>query len=87
MLVFNFSSPSCSHFLLCCSSSENLSEYKTVWPCVVSCNFCIHLRSLNVHHFGMVAATELNNYGVGVTFNSMISLLDFTEIYQLVKIG
>jgi hypothetical protein len=38
------------------SSSEDLSEYKLSWPYGDWCKFCVHLRSLNVRHFG---ATEL----------------------------
>jgi hypothetical protein len=40
-----------------CSSSEDLTEYKISWPYVDWCKFYIHLKGLNVHHFGMVAAT------------------------------
>jgi hypothetical protein len=40
-------------------SSENLSEYRILCSIVDWCKFCIHLRSLNVHHIGMVAATAL----------------------------
>jgi hypothetical protein len=32
------------------------SEYKTSWPYIDWCKFCIHLRSLNISNFGMVAA-------------------------------
>jgi hypothetical protein len=42
-----------------CSLSEDLSEYKIPWSSVDWCKFFIHLRSLNVHHFGMVAAMAL----------------------------
>jgi len=42
-----------------CSSSEDLSEYKISWSYVDWCKFYIHLKSLNVRHFGMVAATAL----------------------------
>jgi hypothetical protein len=42
-----------------CSSSEDLSEYKISWSYVERCKSCIDLRSLNVRHFGMVAATAL----------------------------
>jgi hypothetical protein len=40
-----------------CSSSEDLSEYKIPWFYVDWRKFCIHLNSLNVRHFGKVAAT------------------------------
>jgi hypothetical protein len=42
-----------------CSSPEDLSEYKMSWSYVEWCKFYIHLKSLNVRHFGMVAATTL----------------------------
>jgi hypothetical protein len=42
-----------------CSSSEDLSEYEILWPYVEWWKSCIHLRCLNVRHFGMIAATEL----------------------------
>jgi hypothetical protein len=42
-----------------CFSSEYLSQYKTVWSYVNWCKFCIHLTSLNIRHFGMVAVTAL----------------------------
>jgi hypothetical protein len=42
-----------------CSTSEGLSEYKITWPYVEWCRLRIHLRSLHVRHFGMVAATAL----------------------------
>jgi hypothetical protein len=42
-----------------CSSFEDLSVYKISWPHVNWCKFFIHLRSLNVQHFGMVEGTGL----------------------------
>jgi hypothetical protein len=42
-----------------CSSFEDISVYKISWSHVVWCKFCIHLRSLNVRHFGMVEGTGL----------------------------
>jgi hypothetical protein len=42
-----------------CSSSKDLSEYKSSWSYVERYKFCIHLRSLNVRHFGILAATAL----------------------------
>jgi hypothetical protein len=41
--------------------------------------------SLNVRHFGMVEKYGIKKYGVAVTFNGIISLLNFIKIYQLVK--
>jgi hypothetical protein len=37
-----------------CSSFEDLTVYKISWSHVEWYKFCIHLRSLNVRHFGMV---------------------------------
>jgi hypothetical protein len=37
-----------------CSSFEYLSVYEISWSHVDWCKFCIHLRSLNVRHCGMV---------------------------------
>jgi hypothetical protein len=42
-----------------CSSSEDLSDYNISWSYVKLWKFYIHLRSLNLRHFGMVAATAL----------------------------
>jgi hypothetical protein len=42
-----------------CSSSEDLSRHTILWSFVDWCKFYIHLKSLNVCHFGMVAATSL----------------------------
>jgi hypothetical protein len=44
-----------------CSSFEDLSENKILCSHVDWCKFCIHLRSLNVRHFGMVEDTGLKN--------------------------
>jgi hypothetical protein len=41
------------------SSSEDLPEYKMSWSCADWCKFYIHLKSLNIGHFGMVASTTL----------------------------
>jgi hypothetical protein len=46
-------------FIKSCSSFEDLSVYKSSWSHVDWCKFCIHLRSLNVRHFGMVEGTGL----------------------------
>jgi hypothetical protein len=66
MLILNFNWPPCSHFSffakvisLTCSSSEDISEYNISWSYIDWCKVYIHLRSLNVHHFGMVAAMAL----------------------------
>jgi hypothetical protein len=42
-----------------CSYSEDLPEYTLAWSHVDWCKLSIHLKSLNVRHFGMVAATAL----------------------------
>jgi hypothetical protein len=42
-----------------CSSFEDLSVYKISWSHVDWCKFCIHLRSLNVSHIGMLEVTGL----------------------------
>jgi hypothetical protein len=44
-----------------CSSFEDLSAYKISWSHVEWCKFCIHLRSLNVRHFGMVEGKGLKS--------------------------
>jgi hypothetical protein len=44
-----------------CSSFEDLSVYKISCSHVDWCKFCIHLRSLNVHHFGMVESKGLKS--------------------------
>jgi hypothetical protein len=42
-----------------CSSYEDLSVFKIAWSHVDWCKFFIHLRSLNVRHFGMLQGTGL----------------------------
>jgi hypothetical protein len=44
-----------------CSSFDDLSVYKSLWSHVEWCKFCIHLRSLNVLHFGIVEDTGLKS--------------------------
>jgi hypothetical protein len=44
-----------------CSSFEDLSVYKISCSHVEWFKFCIHLRSLNVRHFGMVKYTGLKS--------------------------
>jgi hypothetical protein len=39
--------------------SENVSDNKIPWSYVGLYKFCIHLKNLNVRHFGVVAATAL----------------------------
>jgi hypothetical protein len=60
-----------------CSSSEDLSEYKISWSYLDWCKFYIHLKSLNIRHFEMVAAMALKIMGVEVTFNGTTSVLNF----------
>jgi hypothetical protein len=48
-----------------CSSSEHLSEYTISRSYFDWCKICIHFKSLNVHHFGMVAATALKLWNRG----------------------
>jgi hypothetical protein len=43
------------------SSFEDLSVYKISWSHVDWCKFCIHLRRLNVRHFGTVEDTGLKS--------------------------
>jgi hypothetical protein len=43
------------------SSFEDLLENKSLCSHVDWCKFYIHLRSLNVHHFGMVEGTGLRS--------------------------
>jgi hypothetical protein len=47
-----------------CSSSGDLPEYIS-WSYVDWCKFYIHLRSLNVRHFKMVATTALKSWRRG----------------------
>jgi hypothetical protein len=42
-----------------CLSFEDLSVYKISWSHVDWWKFCIHLRSLNIRHFGIVKGTRL----------------------------
>jgi hypothetical protein len=62
-----------------CASFEDLSVYTISWSHVDWSKFCIHLRSLNVRHFGMVKGTELKKVGFGVIFNGMTSVLNFIK--------
>jgi hypothetical protein len=45
--------PSENWVIKSCSSCEYLSAYKMTWSHVAWCKFCIHLRRLNVRHFGL----------------------------------
>jgi hypothetical protein len=67
--ILTFKWPPCSYFLFfdknglikSCSSFEDLSVFKISWSHVDWWKFCIHLRSLNVRHFGMVEGTGLKS--------------------------
>jgi hypothetical protein len=59
MFVFFVFDKNC--LITSCSSFEDLSAYKISWSHVNWCKFCIHLRSLNVRHFGMVEGTGLRS--------------------------
>jgi hypothetical protein len=48
-----------NYLLKTCLSLEDLSVYKISCSLVDWCKFCIHLRSLNVRHFGMVEGMGL----------------------------
>jgi hypothetical protein len=65
-----------------CSSLEDISACKISWSHVHWCKFCIHLRSLNVRHFGMVEGTGLKSR-LEVTFNGMTSRLNFIKILSI----
>jgi hypothetical protein len=60
-----FNRPPLSYFFLKnslsrgCSSFEDMSANKMSWSHVDWCKFCIHLRSLNIRHFGLFEATGL----------------------------
>jgi hypothetical protein len=47
----------------------------------------MHLKSLNVRHFVMIAATALETMALleTMTFNGNVSILNFIKIYQLVQ--
>jgi hypothetical protein len=67
-----------------CSSFEDLPVYKISWSHVDWCKFCIHLRSLDVRHFGMVEGTGLKSTA-SRSPSTAWPLLNFIKIYQLVK--
>jgi hypothetical protein len=48
-----------NYLIKSCSSFEVLSVHKISWSHIDWCKFHIHLRSLNVRHFGMVEGTGL----------------------------
>jgi hypothetical protein len=48
-------------FIKSCSSFEDVSVYKISWNHVEWCKFCIHLRSLNVRHLGILEGTGLKS--------------------------
>jgi hypothetical protein len=67
MLILNFNRPPCSYFWFLAKAISlkvvhRLNIYQNTKyrdPTLSSAKFSIHLRSLNVRHFGMIAATEL----------------------------
>jgi len=59
------------------SSFEYLSAYKVSLSHVDSFKFRIHLRSLNVHKFGVIKVTGLKIYVVLVNINGMTSIPNF----------
>jgi hypothetical protein len=63
------------------SSFEDLSVHKISWSHVDWCKFCIHRRSLNVRHFGMLEDTGL----ISMASRSSSMALNFIKIYQLVQ--
>jgi hypothetical protein len=65
-------------------SFEDLSVYKISWSHIDWCKFCIHLRSLNVRHFGMVEGTELKSRLRGhLQWRDLPT--EFHRLYQLVQ--
>jgi hypothetical protein len=64
-------------------SHENgvVTNLSTSWFHVKRCKCCIHLRNLNLRHFGMVEGTRLK-YVIQVTFNHMTTLLNLLKICQ-----
>jgi hypothetical protein len=58
---FNFQQPSTFIVLVFYKNGLNkdLLAHKILWPHVELCKFSFHLRSLNVHNFGMVEAIGL----------------------------
>jgi hypothetical protein len=68
---FNFQLPSTFVFLVfhknglikSCWSFEDLLAYKVSWSQVEGHKFFVHLRSLNVCHFGMVKGMGLKSMG------------------------
>jgi hypothetical protein len=62
-----------------CSSFEDLSVYKISCSHLDWWKFCIHLRNLNVRHFGMVESCGIKKYGLEVIFNDMTFLLNFIK--------
>jgi hypothetical protein len=84
MFVFLAFRKKCIFFCKSCSSSEDQPEYKIAWPYLDWCKFCIHLRSLNVRHFGMVAATALKLWHRGhLQWHDFPN--EFYRNYQLLK--
>jgi hypothetical protein len=52
-------------FIKSCSSFEDLSAFNISWSHVELCKFYLHLRSLNVRHYGMSECTELEIWRQG----------------------
>jgi hypothetical protein len=59
MLVFFVFDKNC--LVESCSTVEDLSVRNISWSHVDWSKFCIHLKSLNVRHFGMVEGTGLKS--------------------------
>jgi hypothetical protein len=62
----------------------NMSAYKIAWPHGDWCKFYVHLRSLNVSHFGMVEAKRLKIWCQGhLQWHDVPT--KFLKIHQLVQ--
>jgi hypothetical protein len=46
---------------------------------------CTHLRSLNVHHYGIVEANEIKVYDIEVAFNVITSIQNLIQIQESVQ--
>jgi hypothetical protein len=87
-VILNINRPPCLYFsyfhkngfIKSCSSSEHLTEYSISWFFVDWCNFCIHLKSQNVRHFGMFAAMASKSPSM-----EWSPYWIFLNIYQLVQ--
>jgi hypothetical protein len=63
--IFVFLASHKNDLIKSCLSSGDLLAHEISWSYVDWCMFRIHLRSLNVRHFGMVEAKRLKNAGRG----------------------